>query len=656
MKLLVTGGAGFIGSNFILYWLRNHSRDFVVNLDKLTYAGNLENLKSVEKNPNYQFVKGDICDLQLVNSLVKDADIIVHFAAESITEQTYLPLYSATGTKMLTFGELWQQQKENNKIIKTERGEIIFLRGNQTKALSFLNGGQWKPIKAITRHWYRGKIIKLQQKWGIIEATPNHSIYSSTLELTSPKENSELLIIRNINENNKKFKKVNKKLLQILAAYITEGNATFNKANGGYIIEIGQKNKEWLQSIGKAIRSYFGYNYNITRGRKGKFTYFHLQVSNKEFYNYLIKTCGKYCDQKFFPNWVFDLEPTLRQYFWEKLLEGDGTKDGRYTSTSYKLINQITLLLALLKKEFTIFERNHPKYKKSWEIKTNLQGSHYGLNKKKKIEIEYEGWVYDLEIERTHNFVCGLGNVVCHNTHVDRSILDPAPFIQTNIVGTYTLLESALKNNIRRFHHISTDEVFGSLKLNSKEKFDEKTPYNPRSPYSASKAASDHLVRAYYVTYGLPTTISNCSNNFGPYQFPEKLISLAITNILEGKKIPVYGDGLYVRDWLYVEDHVSAIELILKKGKIGETYFIGGLTEDISNLEVIKKIIKLMGKNESFIEFVKDRPGHDHRYSINWLKIKKELGWQPRYNFNEALEKTIQWYLKNKDWWEKIRR
>lgn len=241
-------------------------------------------------------------------------------------------------------------------------------------------------------------------------------------------------------------------------------------------------------------------------------------------------------------------------------------------------------------------------------------------------------------------------------SHVDRSITDPAPFIKTNIEGTYVLLEAALKNKIKRFHHISTDEVFGALPLKSKEKFNEKTNYNPRSPYSASKAASDHLVRAYNTTYNLPTTISNCSNNFGPYQFPEKLIPLAITNILEGKKVPIYGDGLYVRDWLYVEDHCRAIDLILHKGKIGETYFIGGLTEDISNLEVIKKIFKIMGKDESFIEYVKDRPGHDRRYAIDWSKINRELGWEPKYSFDEALKKTVDWYIKNQSWWKKIKK
>lgn len=240
-------------------------------------------------------------------------------------------------------------------------------------------------------------------------------------------------------------------------------------------------------------------------------------------------------------------------------------------------------------------------------------------------------------------------------SHVDRSILDPSPFVKTNVEGTYVLLEAAIKNKIKRFHHISTDEVFGALPLNSKEKFNEKSNYNPRSPYSASKAASDHLVRAYHITYGLPITISNCSNNFGPYQFPEKFIPLAITNILEGKKVPVYGDGLYVRDWLYVEDHCRAIDLILQNGKIGETYFIGGLTNDISNLEVIKKILKIMGKDENVIEFVKDRPGHDRRYAIDWSKINKELGWKPEHNFDEYLEMTIKWYKENQNWWKKIK-
>lgn len=322
MKLLITGGAGFIGSNFILYWLKNHPEDRVVNLDKLTYAGNLDNLKSVENNPNYSFVKGDICDIDFVEKLTSDIDTIVHFAAES---------------------------------------------------------------------------------------------------------------------------------------------------------------------------------------------------------------------------------------------------------------------------------------------------------------------------------------------HVDRSIKNPAGFVMTNVVGTQILLDVALKNSIKKFHHISTDEVFGSLNLNDTSKFSERTNYDPRSPYAASKAASDHLVRSYFHTYGLPITITNCSNNFGPFQFPEKLIPLVITNLIEGKKVPVYGDGLNVRDWLYVEDHCRAIDAVLQKGKTGETYVVGGMNNDVSNLNLVKKLVKLLGKDEGYIEFVKDRLGHDRKYSVDWSKIKQELGWEPKYDFDTWLEKTVEWYKENEDWWRKIK-
>lgn len=240
-------------------------------------------------------------------------------------------------------------------------------------------------------------------------------------------------------------------------------------------------------------------------------------------------------------------------------------------------------------------------------------------------------------------------------SHVDRSILEPASFIMTNVVGTQVLLDAALKAKVRRFHHVSTDEVFGALPLSTTEKFNERTPYAPRSPYSASKAGSDHLVRAYYHTYGLPITITNCSNNYGPYQFPEKLIPLAITNVLEGKKVPVYGDGLYVRDWLYVDDHCRAIDAVLSGGKIGETYCVGGVTEDISNLAVIRMILRIMKQDESCIEYVADRPGHDRRYAVDWSKIHQELGWKPENDFSTWLEQTVRWYQEHRDWWTRVK-
>ena len=253
-------------------------------------------------------------------------------------------------------------------------------------------------------------------------------------------------------------------------------------------------------------------------------------------------------------------------------------------------------------------------------------------------------------------------------SHVDRSIDGPGTFIETNINGTYTLLEAARAYWLARgrpgdfrFHHISTDEVFGSLPGDPSVKFTEDTPYDPRSPYSASKAASDHLVRAWHETYGLPVVLTNCSNNYGPYHFPEKLIPVVILNALAGRPIPIYGDGSNVRDWLYVEDHADALLLVLQKGQLGRSYNIGGENER-SNLELVRTICAILDEkrakpNGSYadqITFVTDRPGHDARYAIDPSRIRDELGWRPSVTVEEGLEKTVQWYLDNEDWWRAL--
>jgi len=255
-------------------------------------------------------------------------------------------------------------------------------------------------------------------------------------------------------------------------------------------------------------------------------------------------------------------------------------------------------------------------------------------------------------------------------SHVDRSIDGPGAFIQTNVVGTYILLQAALgywqalpgpERDAFRFHHVSTDEVFGSLGPDGY--FTESTAYDPRSPYSASKAASDHLVRAWHHTFGLPVVVSNCSNNYGPYHFPEKLIPLVILNALEGRPLPVYGDGSNVRDWLYVEDHARALLLIAERGRVGESYNVGGHNEK-TNLEVVRTICAILdgiapdariGPREGLIAFVADRPGHDHRYAIDPAKIGRDLGWRPQETFETGLAKTVRWYLDNRSWWERIR-
>jgi len=239
-------------------------------------------------------------------------------------------------------------------------------------------------------------------------------------------------------------------------------------------------------------------------------------------------------------------------------------------------------------------------------------------------------------------------------SHVDRSILNSHDFIKTNVEGTRVLLEAAKNNGNIRFHHISTDEVFGSLDMDA-PKFNEETPYDPRSPYSASKAASDHLVRAYYHVHKLPITISNCSNNYGPYQYPEKLIPLFITNLIEGKKVPVYGSGKNIRDWIHVDDHNRGVDFIIKKGRIGETYCLGGDSER-SNLEITELILEAMGAGNDMIEYVKDRLGHDLRYAIDYSKAKTELAWEPQIDFSIGLKETIEWYKNNHTWWQKLKK
>ncbi len=289
---------------------------------------------------------------------------------------------------------------------------------------------------------------------------------------------------------------------------------------------------------------------------------------------------------------------------------------------------------------------------------TNLDALTYcgNLENLKEVEnnVNYKFVKGDIcDVELVDNLIKNCDAIVhfAAESHVDRSILDSSPFIKTNILGTVNLLNAAQKYN-KRFHHVSTDEVFGSL--GSIGYFCEKSLYDPHSPYSASKAASDHLVRSYFYTHGLPITITNCSNNYGPYQFPEKLIPLFVTNLLEGEKVPIYGDGLNIRDWLYVEDHCHAIDLVLHKGKIGETYCVGG-DEERTNMEITRKILEILGFNEEKIEYVVDRKAHDKRYAIDASKIKKELGWLPEHTFEDAMEKTIKWYTKNQEWWKRIK-
>ncbi|MCL0036181.1 dTDP-glucose 4,6-dehydratase [Dehalococcoidia bacterium] len=299
--------------------------------------------------------------------------------------------------------------------------------------------------------------------------------------------------------------------------------------------------------------------------------------------------------------------------------------------------------------------REHP----DWEV-TNLDKLTYAGNLENLGDVEgnpgYHFVKGDITDRELVDKLLGQGFDVVVNfaaeSHVDRSILDSSPFIRTNVQGTQVLLEGARQHKVKLFLQVSTDEVYGSL--GAPGKFTEESPLLPNSPYAASKAAADCLCRAYYHTYGLPVVITRCSNNYGPFQFPEKLIPLVITNALEGKEIPVYGDGLNVRDWIHVKDHCRALDVIIRQGKPGEIYNIGGNCEE-TNLELVHCILAIMGKPRSLITFVADRPGHDRRYALETSKIERELGWSPAILLGEGLRGTVQWYIQNQSWWQRIK-
>jgi dTDP-glucose 4,6-dehydratase len=298
--------------------------------------------------------------------------------------------------------------------------------------------------------------------------------------------------------------------------------------------------------------------------------------------------------------------------------------------------------------------KNHPEYNVTVVDKLTYAGNLSNLESiKDKIKFVKSDICKSSEI----NSLIKDNDIVVHfaaESHNDNSLSDPSPFINTNIIGTFNILEAVRQHNVK-LHHISTDEVYGDLELDDPAKFTPDTPYNPSSPYSSSKASSDLLVRAWVRSFGIHATISNCSNNYGPYQHVEKVIPRQITNILAGQKLKLYGSGENVRDWIHVDDHNSAVMKIIESGKSGETYLIGANGEK-SNLEVFKLILELMGKDESWLEHVNDRPGHDMRYAIDSSKLRDELGWLPRYtNFREGLQATIDWYIDNEGWWKSLK-
>jgi len=677
MKVVVTGGAGFIGSNFVHHSLEKHPHWQITVLDALTYAGRKENLQDVWNK--IEFIKGDIRKKEDVEKAVKSADIVVNFAAESVPKNEFVVIHRQGRIMLRTVEELFEELKKTNKVFRNGKHEIIDVQEKKIKVLSFFNGfGTFLPLKKVIRHWYRGKILRLRQKWGEIFVTPNHSVYDVFGNVVKASTNPELLCVRRVNYYPHEHKFTSnlrvvaegaghlrvtldklyqgeklKCLLRLFAAYISEGNTTFNKANGSYTIVISNKNKEWLESLAKDFTTISNGSFNIVRKKDGCYQ---LQLNSKVLYRMCEKLCGKGAPNKKIPDFVYSLEREYQLLFWETLLKGDGSskewkrdKIVEYTTTSRRLAAGLSLLLSLLGEDFTFYIEDHPDTRRNttYTIRTRLFYN-VSTGNRQVIPIEYEGYVYDLEVEGSHNFICGVGNIVAHNTHVDRSILEAGEFILTNVFGTQQVLEACRKFDCKLVH-ISTDEVYGHILEGS---FSEEDRLNPRNPYAASKASADLLCKAYYETYGLDVVITRSTNNYGPYQHPEKFIPKTIIYALLNKPIPVYGLGNNVRDWIYVRDNCEAIELVMLKGKAGETYNIAG-KQELKNIDVVKTILNLLNKPESLITFVKDRPGHDLRYSLSIEKIEN-LGWKPKTAFEEGIKQTIAWYKANEWWWKPL--
>lgn len=684
-KILVTGGAGFIGSNFILYWVKNHPEDKIVNFDKLTYAGNLENLASVEKNSNYSFIKGDICSVEDVEKAMEGVDIAVHFAAESHVDRSIktpasFVMTNVVGTQILLDAAVKNNVKRFHHVscydtktrAYTKKGlknywelttedEVLSLN-TKTKEI------EWKKINRVIIQDYIGEMIAINSDRINFLVTPNHRMLLETPRAGKLHfKEAAKLGSRNRLPNGiwNQGIKINPYSMYLLGFFIGDGfvshqvKTQINRsglAKQEYILRAKDISSGRFLSVGRIgvqdltyMNSYrifldvptkdharerventltgLGVNWHPHSGKAGE----HIYFSSKKLLE-IFQECGSGALNKRIPRWALEADYHSLKALFDGLIDSDGREAPnsiRFFTSSKGLVEDFSELCIKLGYTPHVFTRKAQRsIYKGRVIKGTTDAymitvgrtrrsiiPRYGLNHVK--SIKYNGKIWCVEVQDNKNLL------------IERD-------------GIFAFCGN-------------TDEVFGALPLESTEKFNEQTKYDPRSPYSASKAASDHLVRAYFTTYNLPITITNCSNNYGPYQFPEKLIPLAITNILEDKKVPVYGDGKYVRDWLYVEDHCRAIDLVLSKGKVGETYCVGGLSADINNLEVVKKIISIMGKDESMIEFVSDRAGHDRRYAVDWSKIKNELGFEPAHNFDEWLEKIVQWYKEHEDWWKKAK-
>jgi len=684
MKLLITGGLGFIGSNFIRYILNKYKNYQVINLDKMTYASNPENLRDIENDPRYKFIKGDICDKELVNKLVSEEkpDVIINFAAETHVDRSILEPDAFIKTDILGAYTLLEAVKRHdiNRFLQVscydEKTQALTTEGLKTykelkksdKVFSLnpiTQEIEVKPIEKIIIQSYRGEMVHFKNQRIDLMVTPNHNMFILNTKKKLVVETAEKAYQRSIfyfpeghwrGKNKKEYFNIKnhgrvrvKDLMYILGIFIGDGFIAYQekevdtktglpreqflrqsrdkksgrfkeiKKQGNYrskchsyriFFDIPQKDK-CRKKVERTL-SNLGIKYSAQKGKAGEHLYFTSKVW-LEFFS----QCGKGASNKHIPRWALDYPPEYLKYLLEGLIDSDGYNNKIYHTVSKRLVSDICELCIKLNLKPSI----HLRHTKSFIGGRKIEGSAYyifiarttkSISRHRIKLVNYGGKVWCLKIKDNRNFIVERGG-------------------RFDFCG-------------------NTDEVYGSIE---KGKFTEQSPIKTNSPYSASKAGADLLVLAYFKTYNLPVLITRSSNNYGPFQYPEKLIPLFITNLLEDKKVPLYGDGLNIRDWLYVLDNCKAIDLVLHKGEIGEIYNIGANNEK-TNKEITEIILKELGKDKNWIEYVKDRPGHDRRYALNSKKIRK-LGWKPEYDFKKAIKETTDWYKDNQSWWKKIK-
>ena len=679
-KLLVTGGLGFIGSTFIKYILNKYDYR-IINLDKVTYCANFENLKDIEKNKNYKFVRGDICDEKIVGKLMNGCDFVINFAAETHVDRSIEDPSSFIKTDVLGMHNLLEAAQEyninkflqiscydeNTRTLTTDglkrynelkRGDLVFSLNPKTSEIEI------KPIEKVIIQEYDGKMIHFKNKRIDLCVTPNHNMFILQTNKKLTVETAEKCSKRSIfympegkwiGKNEEYFdldghgRVKTEDLMYILGIFIGDGFTAYQEKeletksglNRAEFLKVARdkntgkfkriESPKNYKTIKHSYRIFFdipendkcrkkveqtlnnlGVNYHCHKGKAGTHVYF----TSKEFMK-LFEQCGKGAHNKHIPRWALAFSQRYLKHLLDGLMDSDGTGRKIYSTVSEKLLSDICELCLKLNLKPSI----HKRHTISFINKRKIEGDSYyifiaktarSISRNRIKEIAYKGKIWCLKVKDNKNFI------------VERK-------------GRFDFCGN-------------TDEVYGSIEKGS---FKETDRLNPSSPYSASKASADLLAYSHWKTYHTPVIVTRSSNNFGPYQYPEKLIPLFITNLLEGKKIPLYGDGLNVRDWIYVLDNCEAIDFILHNGILGEIYNIGGGNEK-TNIDVTRLILAEIGRDETFIEHVKDRPGHDRRYALNCQKINK-LGWKPEYKFEEALNETIKWYKSNQAWWKKIK-